>query len=239
MRSLILIAALLAPVGSYLDNGYYLFKAAVAPVVPSASAVESAQSVVGIECTNGMGSATYIGDGLFISAHHVVEGCEDQPISIVDWHNETIYGGTVVAYDVASDLVIIKANKPEDVALKAVKVSWDDPIEGDIVTGVGFGVSYSDNKVGCERRLWAGTVSDYTNNIDGDQPNCVQSTNPAIPGDSGGALFNAAGELVGVIHATDYIHTYSIRTACIHKLLRRYEHAEQEKEAASGEDSEG
>jgi len=233
MRQLLLIAALLAPIGHYVDNGYYLAKAVVAPVVPSAQAVESANAVVGIECTNGLGSATHIGDGLFISAHHVVEGCEDQDISIVDWHNETIYGGKVVAWDVASDLVLIKANQPEKVTVPVAAVGWDDPIEGDIVTGVGFGVSYSDNKVGCERRLWAGTVSDYTNNIDGNQPNCVQSTNPAIPGDSGGALFNSKGELVGVIHATDYIHTYSIRTACIHKLLRRFESVKPEEEATS------
>lgn len=233
MRNLILIAALLAPVGNYIDNGFYLIRASVEPVAPTQQSIEAANTVVGIECSNGLGSATHIGNGLFISAHHVVDGCENEPIAIVDHHLEKFYKGKVVAFDVPSDLVLIKADNPSKVVTPVARVGWDDPVEGEYVHGVGFGVSYSDNRAGCERRLWSGIVSDYTDNIGGEQPNCIQSTNPAIPGDSGGALFNDRGELIGVIHATDYIHTYSIRTACIHKLLRRYEHAEQKEAATS------
>ena len=227
LRDLLLIAAFLTPAGIYVDNAYYLTKASIAPVVPTEQSIQAAESVVGIQSAYGFGSATHIGDGLFVSAHHVVEGAEDQPIAIVDHHLQVIYSGHVKIYNVDYDLVIIKADKPEAVITPAAPVAWDDAKEGDTVHGVGFGVSYSDNKEGCERRIWSGTVTDFSINIGGSQPNCLQSTNPAIPGDSGGALFNDKGELLGVIHATDYIHTYSIRNACIHQLLRRLEHAEQ------------
>lgn len=225
IRDLLLIAAFLTPAGIYVDNAFYLTRATLVKVTPTEQSLQASESVVGIQSAYGWGSATYIGDGLFISAHHVVEGAEQQPVAIVDHHLQKIYGGFVVAVNTDYDLVIIKADKPEIIVTPAAKVAWDDVKEGDTVHGVGFGVSYSDNKEGCERRIWSGTVTDFTINIDGVQPNCIQSTNPAIPGDSGGALFNDEGELVGVIHATDYIHTYSIRNACIHQLLRRLEHA--------------
>ena len=227
IKDILLIAAFFTPAGIYVDNAYYWTKVSIAPVVPTEQSIQAAESVVGIECSTGWGSATHIGDGLFVTAHHVVEGAEDQPIAIVDHHLQAIYAGFVAIINKDYDLAIVKAHEPEKVVTPVAPVAWNDAKEGDTVHGVGFGVSYSDNKPGAERRIWSGTVTDFSINIGGNQPNCLQSTNPAIPGDSGGALFNDKGELLGVIHATDYIHTYSIRNACIHQLLRRLEHAEQ------------
>ena len=236
MRNLLLIAALIAPLGNYIDNGFYLVRTSVEHITGTEQSIQAAESVVGVECPTGLGSATYIGDGLFVTAHHVVEGCENLPIIVRDHHLGKIYSRVyVVAYDADSDVAILHTK--EDVITPAAKLAWGDPKEGDLVHGVGFGVSYSDNREGCERRLWSGIVTDYTLNIGGNQPNAIQSTNPAIPGDSGGALFNSEGELIGPIHATDYIHTYSIRNACVHQLLRRYEHDRKEEAKASGADS--
>ena len=239
IRNAILIAAFFVPASNYINDTFYLARTLVEEVVPTQQSIQSASAVVGIESMVGLGSATHIGGGVFVSAHHVVQGAEDQPIAIVDHHLQQIYAGFVAAYDPASDVCIIKAIDPSKVITPSVELAWADPEVGDKVHGVGFGVSYSDSKEGCERRLWSGWVTGYVNNIDGHQPNAIRSTNPAIPGDSGGALFNDEGQLIGPIHATDYIHTFSIRNACVHKLLRRLENAEQEEEETGGEDSQG
>lgn len=209
-----------------IDNVEAVRQVSLSTVHPTEQSLQAAESVVGIQTQTGLGSATYIGDGLYVSAHHVAEGAEDLPIAVIDFHLQTIHEGNLVAINRDYDLIIIKVEDIDSIVTPAAPVAWDDAKEGDIVHGVGFGVSYSDEIEGCERRIWSGTVAGFRKNIGGHQPNCVLSTNPAIPGDSGGALFNDKGELLGVIHATDYIHTYSIRNACIHQLLRRLEHAE-------------
>lgn len=236
LKNILLLLCFALPVSQQARDFLYIVKAAtVEYVAPTEDVLLASNSVVGIETLSGLGSATYIGGGLFLSAHHVVEGNEDQPLLIQDWHLGLAYNGFVVAYDLDSDLVIIGTNDP--VLTPPAKLAWSDPAAGDRVHGVGFGVSYSDEKPGCERRIWSGLVSSYTENIGGHAPNAIKSTNPSIPGDSGGALFNDKGELIGVIHATDYVHCYSIRNACIHKLLRRLESVEPKEEEASGEDS--
>ena len=180
LKDILLIAAFFTPAGIYVDNAYYITKASIAPVVPTEQSIQAAESVVGIQSAYGFGSATHIGDGLFVSAHHVVEGAEDQPIAIVDHHLQVIYSGYVKIYNVEYDLVI-KADKPEAVITPAAPVAWDDAKEGDTVHGVGFGVSYSDNKEGCERRIWSGTVTDFSINIGGSQPNCLPVNQPRYP----------------------------------------------------------
>jgi len=235
LKNILLLLCFALPVSERARDVFYLAKASVEYVAPTEDVLLASNSVVGIESITGMGSATYIGRGLFVSAHHVVEGNEDNPVVIKDWHLGVRYVGRVVAYDVDSDLVIIATD--DAVITPPARLAWGDPAVGDRVHGVGFGVSYSDEKAGCERRIWSGLVSSYTENIGGHAPNAIKSTNPSIPGDSGGALFNDKGELIGVIHATDYIHCYSIRNACIHKLLRRLENAQPKKEEGSGEDS--
>lgn len=238
LSTVALATAILLPTGDTLVGYYRLASASMQYIVPTEDVLSASNSVVGIDTPTGRGSATYIGNGYFISAHHVVAGSEHRQVLVRDWHLGVEYNGVCVVWDEDQDLVVIHTQ--DAVLTPPATVSWSDPAVGDRVHGVGFGVSYQDNKAGCERRLWSGIVTEYVENIGGKAPNCIQSTNPAIQGDSGGALFNDKGELIGVIHATDFVHCYSIRNACIHKLLRKLENGiEQEKEGAGRTDSEG
>lgn len=236
LTHLAIAVAVVLPTGENVMTYVRLASASIQNIVPTEDVLQASNSVVGIDSPTGRGSATYIGNGYFVSAHHVVAGSEHRQVLIRDWHLGLEYNGVVAIWDEDSDVVIIHT---QDLVLTPpARLAWSDPAVGDMVHGVGFGVSYQDNKEGCERRLWSGIVTKYTENIGGFAPNAIQSTNPAIPGDSGGALFNDKGELIGVIHATDYIHSYSIRNACVHKLLRKLENnVKQEEKKTGGEDS--
>lgn len=113
LKNILLLLCFALPVSQQARDFLYIVKAAtVEYVAPTEDVLLASNSVVGIETLSGLGSATYIGGGLFLSAHHVVEGNEDQPLLIQDWHLGLAYRGFVVAYDLDSDLVIIGTNDP-------------------------------------------------------------------------------------------------------------------------------
>lgn len=143
--------------------------------------------------TEGNGSGVIISsDGYIITNNHVINGANKISVTLRDG---TKYDATLVGKDSKTDIAIIKV---EATNLKpAIIGSSDSLVVGEIAVAIG-------NPLG----QLGGTVTDGIISalereikLDGTTMNLIQ-TNAAInPGNSGGGLFNANGELVGIVVA--------------------------------------
>jgi S1-C subfamily serine protease len=150
-------------------------------------------SVVAIQISGGEGSGVvYDADGTIVTNHHVVpDGSEPIQVIFADGKRAT---ATFVAADPLLDLAVIRADRRD---LPAARFASELPEVGELAIAVG-------NPLGFENTVTAGVVSGLHRNIPG---SAVQSqalvdliqTDAAIsPGNSGGALLDGGGEVIGV-----------------------------------------
>jgi Do/DeqQ family serine protease len=143
----------------------------------------------------GSGSGVVIReDGYIVTNNHVITGADK--IEVVFQNNQS-YSATVIGVDPSTDLALLKI---EAKGLKAIKIGDSDALRlGEWVLAVG-------NPYNLNSTVTAGIVSAKARNI-----NILQNTNgtPPLeafiqtdaavnPGNSGGALVNARGELIGI-----------------------------------------
>jgi serine protease Do len=177
------------------------FKAVYAAVSPSVVGIQvtTAQSVQAgriVSATSYAGSGVVISeDGYILTNQHVVEGA--QGIYVIA--DENAIPATYVAGDADSDVAVLKVDPG---ALPAAKLGDSDALAvGDwaLVIGNPLGEQF-------EKTLTIGVVSGVGRDVLADNgrggttgsANMIQ-TNAAInAGNSGGGLFNIAGELVGI-----------------------------------------
>jgi S1-C subfamily serine protease len=193
-----------------------------ARVVLAAVVVAAAASAVGLALTSGSGPArvgsgvvvieTNLGyqdaqaagtgmvltsSGTVLTNNHVIRGATD--IRVVDPTTGRKYKAQVVGYDTADDVAVLQAGGASN--LKTIplgdssSLSTGDAIKAlgnaggtgslraatGTVTGIGRGITVSDDQGGSE-------------SLSG----MIQTNAPIQPGDSGGPLMNASGEVVGM-----------------------------------------
>lgn len=131
------------------------------------------------------------------------------------FHNVQSYVASVYARDFAHDLALVRVSSPPDHASP-------DVASGTVL--VGQRVANLGNPLGQWFSFATGDVAAVREmELANDAPLpafVIQTTTPTSPGNSGGGLFNEAGELVGVCHAgvrggqniSFYIDTRYIRT---------------------------
>ena len=148
-------------------------------------------SVVTVLVDNGEGSGVvWSNDGDIVTNNHVVEGTSS--VEVVLASGEHI-PATVVATDPLTDLAVIHVDRTD---LRAAKFSKSLPRVGTLVLAVG-------NPLGFESSVSLGIVSGLNREIPsgGTTPALVDllQTDAAIsPGNSGGALIDLEGNVVGV-----------------------------------------
>ncbi len=141
----------------------------------------------------------YTSDGMIITNNHVVsDETTGDPVSTLE---VTLTTGeklpaTIVGRDPLSDLAVIKIDAGID--LPAATFQIDDLTVGQFAVAIGSPLGY-DNSV------TMGIVSGIARNIEGVTgaegvalTNLIQTDAPISPGNSGGALANAAGEVIGI-----------------------------------------
>ena len=143
--------------------------------------------------TEGAGSGVIISeDGYIVTNNHVIEDAKKITVIL---NNGESYAATLVGTDELTDIAVIKIE--ESGLTPAVYGSSDDLKVGDFALAVGnplgeLGGTVTDGIISALER----EVS-----IDSVKMTLLQ-TNAAInPGNSGGGLFNASGELVGIVNA--------------------------------------
>lgn len=180
------------------------------PAITSSVIQNSMSSVVGIylsattinytgaseEEDLGSGSGVIItSDGYIVTNNHVVEG--GQNIRVCLQHGSE-YEATLIGTDSYSDLAVIKINAT---GLPAATLGTSSSMTvGDPVFAVGnpLGVLSSSVSQGIISGL------DRTINVDGHNMTLMQTDAAVNPGNSGGGLFNANGELIGIVNAKSY-----------------------------------
>ncbi len=143
--------------------------------------------------TSGAGSGVIISEnGYIITNNHVVEGANNIFVRTTD---QTEYTAVIVGLDEESDIAVIKV-EAEGLAhatlgdSSAIKLGEDVIAIGNPLGSLGGTVTN-------------GIISALNREItiDGQEMTLLQTNAAVNPGNSGGGLFNMAGELIGVVNA--------------------------------------
>jgi len=158
-------------------------------------------SVGMVRTPRGLGSGFVISDqGHLITNYHVVEGETKLSVTLFQAGDE---GYTkrefkkvrIVAIHPLRDVALLKLDMDElkDFAPKPLTIAPDDSVGvGDLVFAIG-------NPLGLERSVTQGIVSSVTRTMG--HLRFIQTDAAVNPGNSGGPLFNARGEVVAVVAA--------------------------------------
>lgn len=153
-------------------------------------------SVVSIRIGEFGGSGVVMSeDGYILTNAHVVEVAGDRQV-MVRFSNGTTASATVVGADRRSDIAVIRAEGVSDLTPASFGNS-DDVVVGDTVLAIGSPLGY-------EGSVTQGIVSALDRTLRPDEPGSptlsgLLQTDAAINrGNSGGALVNLAGEVVGI-----------------------------------------
>ncbi len=161
-------------------------------------------SVVGISCkvvtktyfgqqtSESIGSGIIIkNDGYIVTNYHVIEGASTITVKLTSGNQ---YTATVIGGDEKTDIAVIKINANEE--LKAAIIGDSDSIEvGELAVAIG-------NPLANELfgTVTAGVISgvNRTMTVGQREMNLIQTDAAISPGNSGGALINKYGEVIGI-----------------------------------------
>jgi S1-C subfamily serine protease len=152
-------------------------------------------SVVTIVTGQGLGSGVvYQPDGTLVTNAHVVGTARNVQVAFADG---TRVAGHVLAADAVTDLAVVKA---ERTGLPALALRTSLPRPGELVLAMG-------SPLGFENSVTQGIISGVNRQIPGSASqghplvDLLQTDAAISPGNSGGALVDAAGKLVGLNEA--------------------------------------
>lgn len=170
----------------------------------------------------GLGSGVIVNkDGYIVTNNHVVDGAERLEVTLNDNRN---FNATVVGTDATTDLAIIKIEAPD---LHVIPMGDSDSLRvGEWVLAVG-------NPFGFTSSVTTGIVSAKARNISTSTrsggsrgiESYIQTDAAVNSGNSGGALVNLSGELVGIntaIYSSNgsYVGcSFAIPTSIVNKVM--------------------
>ncbi|HEX5020137.1 MAG TPA: trypsin-like peptidase domain-containing protein [Candidatus Binatia bacterium] len=138
----------------------------------------------------GIGSGVIVqANGTILTNHHVVDGAEAIQVELT---NNSIFDAKLIGSDAPSDLAVLKIEGKD---LAALTLGDSDRVRvGDVALAVG-------NPLGIGQTVTAGIISAKgrsTGLSDGSFEDFLQTDAPINQGNSGGALVNTSGELIGI-----------------------------------------
>jgi len=145
----------------------------------------------GTQVEQALGSGVIVqSDGHILTNHHVVDGAEDIKVELNSGHT---YAAKLVGSDAPSDLAVLKVSAGE---LPVLQLGDSDKVRvGDVCLAVG-------NPLGVGESVTAGIISAKGRSTDsvggGSFQDFLQTDAPINQGNSGGALVNTRGELIGI-----------------------------------------
>jgi serine protease Do len=130
------------------------------------------------------------GEGYIVTNNHVIQGAEDITVILRD---DTQLKAKLVGSDSRIDVAVLKVEPPNKKPLPAVKWGDSDKMRvGDWVIAIG-------NPFGLGHSVTAGIISARGRSLNQDALDDYLQTDAAInKGNSGGPLFDAQGEVIGV-----------------------------------------
>lgn len=140
----------------------------------------------------GLGSGVIVSEnGYILTNNHVISQADEIRVQL---DSDKIYEATLVGTDPQTDIAVIKIEADE--ALPSITLADSDKIEiGDVVFAIG-------NPLGVGKTVTMGIVSATKRQqmgvIEGGFENFIQTDAPINSGNSGGALIDAKGRLIGI-----------------------------------------
>ena len=178
------------------NNDFSAVSAKVAPsvvVITTESMVTSNNWFGGQYVQSGAGSGVVLTeDGYIITCNHVVSGANNIKVSLNDG---TEYTATLVGGDATTDVAVLKIDAT---GLTPATIGDSDSLAvGQSVLAVGnplgeLGGTVTGGMISALNREV--TIEDQTMSL-------IQMDASVSPGNSGGALFNASGDLIGIVNA--------------------------------------
>jgi putative serine protease PepD len=153
----------------------------------------STSSGDGVFSAEGLGSGVVVDqDGHILTNFHVVQGASTVTVQLADG---TVGEGTVVGTDPANDLAVVRTTIARDLLVPAEFADSDAVRVGEPVFAIG-------NPFSLDFSVTSGIVSAVERERAGDLGRSIRGviqTDAAVnPGNSGGPLFNAAGQVIGI-----------------------------------------
>ena len=202
------VSSTVAPVGSApsattpASGGNGTGSSGAPPGVPTALSV----GVVDVDTRLGYQGGAAAGTGMLVTAtgevltnNHVIDGATDVSVTVVSTGKS--YRATVVGTDPTADVAVLKLANAS--GLPVVHLGDSSTLHvGDAVTAVG-----NAGGVGGAPTLASGAVTDLDQEITASDPNgsnaeqltgLIEMNAALRPGESGGPLYNASGEVVGM-----------------------------------------
>lgn len=129
------------------------------------------------------------GEGYIVTNNHVIQGAEDITVILRD---DTQLKAKLIGSDSRVDVAVLKVEPPNKKPLPAVKFGDSDKSRvGDWVIAIG-------NPFGLGHSVTAGIISARGRSLSDSLDDYLQTDAAINKGNSGGPLFNAAGEVIGV-----------------------------------------
>lgn len=160
-----------------------------------------------VEAALASGTAFHIGNGRFLTAHHVIAG---QPPFVALLHGDRVLPAMVLGSDPTVDMALLETVRP-DSASDIPAVAMRNPVAADVgapVHLVGYPqagpltVSYG----GLISRVWEDEIL---------------TTASSAGGNSGGPMFDACGEVLGVLWAGSPDSNFSHSSAAVQAAIER------------------
>jgi len=153
--------------------------------------VKWAENLPVYDSAKGEGSSVAInGEGVFLTNHHVIEGCEN--IAII--YNGMKARGKVTAYDSALDVALVDAKAPSPFH---VKIDSSEPMIGESLIALGYPIGPI---FGVSPSFSSGKLTNA-----GDEKTAIRKEGflltsvPMAAGNSGGPVFNQTGAIRGIV----------------------------------------
>ena len=155
----------------------------------------SGNSIFGQYVSQGAGSGVIISkDGYIVTNNHVVSGATSLKVTTTDG---TEYDASVVGKDSQTDLAVIKVDANN---LQAATLGDSDILQvGDPAIAIGNPLG----ELGGTVTTGIISATDRQITIDDETMTLLQTEAAINPGNSGGGLFNADGNLIGIVNAKE------------------------------------
>ena len=176
-------------------------------VLPSVVGIKVEYSVSSIFYKGASNTATAEGSGVIISEdgyiltnNHIINSSSSSSyyevgkankITVYLYNDETEYAGTIIGTDEQTDLAVIKIDKT---GLTAAELGDSDSVQvGEFAMAIG-------NPLGMQSSVSSGTISAVNRSVTSDNVTykLLQTDAAIISGNSGGALVNSQGQVIGI-----------------------------------------
>lgn len=172
----------------YMDeNGKYTYEGIVQTVMPSIVQIYTYYD--GVIAGSGSGIIITV-DGYVVTNAHVVSAGDSFSVTL---HDNTVYDAERVGYDSKTDIAVLKIEA--DDLQPAVLGDSDETLLGEEVCALGCPAGFSGS-------ISTGIVSGLHRKVrtesDTYEMDCIQTDAAISPGNSGGALVNLYGQVIGI-----------------------------------------